>query len=58
VNMGSKTTPRILGFLSKGTGELLMLTVGWQLYWLVQGVKRVTENLSGAIVSLFLWAQS
>ena len=28
VKSGSKTTPRILGFFSKGTGALLMVTDG------------------------------
>ena len=58
MNLGSKTTPKIFEFLSKGTGELKMLVAGWQLEWLVYGVKRVIENFSGAMVSLYSWAQS
>ena len=58
VNKGSKVTPKIFGFLSVGTGTLLMAS--WRLAptWLVQGVKRVVEDLSGAIFILFALAQS
>ena len=58
VNKGSKVTPRIFGFLSVGTGMLLMAS--WRLAptWLVQGVKRVVEDLSGAIFILLALAQS
>ena len=58
VNIVSNVTPRILGVLSRGTGELLTVTCGWQLNWLVQGVKNVTEDLSGAMVSLLFRDQS
>ena len=58
VNRGSKVTPKIFGFLSRGRTLELIETWGWELICLDQGVKRVIEDLEGAIVSLFLAAQS
>ena len=51
-------TPKILGVLTVGTGVLSMRICGWALTWLVHRVNRVTEDLSGAILSLFAVAQS
>ena len=55
---GSNVTPRILGVLTVGTGVLSMRICGRALTWLVQGVNRVTEDISGAILSLFAVTQS
>ena len=57
VNSGSKVTPRILGFLLVGTGTLSMVIRGLAFTWLVQGVKRVTDDFSGAMPILLALAQ-
>ncbi len=55
----SKVTPRILGVLSRGMVEPLIWTWGWRLDWFLRsGVKRVTEDLLGAMERPFEEAQS
>jgi len=45
----SKVTPRILGVLWRGIGELSMEMEGESLDWRLSEVKRVTEDLWGAM---------
>ena len=54
----SKVTPRILGVFASGKGVLLMEMVGWRLDWLLSGVKRVMEDLLGAMERPLEVAQS
>ena len=54
MNSGWKTTLKIIGFLSKGTVELLIMIDAWLLNWLVWVV---TEDFFGAMVNLFSRAQ-
>ena len=58
VNRGSKVTRSILGFLLVGTGKPSMVSRGLTLTWLVQWVKRVTDDLSGAMPILLALPQS
>ena len=46
-------TPRILGALSRGTMELSTEIWGGSLDWWLSGVKRVTEDLVGAMEKLW-----
>ena len=54
----SKVTPRILGVFSRGKMELLMEILGWRLDWWLSGVKRVMEDLLGAMERPLEVAQS
>ena len=49
----SKVSPRILGALSRGTMELSIEIWGWSLDWWLSEVKRVTEDLVGAMERLW-----
>ena len=50
----SKVSPRIVGVGDCGIGVLLSVTVGWELYSIFQGVKRVSVDLVGETLSLFV----
>jgi hypothetical protein len=55
----SKVMPRILGVFARGKGMLLMEIFGWRLdWWWWSGVKRVMEDLLGAMERLLEVAQS
>ena len=58
VKDGSRVTPRIFGVFSRGSKEFWQVTWGWEFSCLDHGVKRVTDDLEGAIVRWFCWAQS
>jgi len=54
----SKVTPRILGFLLRGRGRLLIAMDGIKLDWWKSGVKRVIEDFEGSMVRPLEDAQS
>jgi hypothetical protein len=54
----SKVMPRILGVFARGKGMLLMEMLGWRLDWWWSGVKRVMEDLLGAMERPLEVAQS
>jgi len=58
LSLGSKVTPRTLGFLLVGMVMLFMESDSWVLYSAGSGVKRVEEDLSGFRMRSFWIVQS
>jgi len=57
-NLGSKVTPRILGFLTVGMVVLFIVRFRFVLYSAGSGVKSVQVDLSGLSVSSFSMVHS